>query len=60
MKLKPGEIVLASISQLYLCADLDCGAVSNVSDQCPVCASHVLSLASLLNRHKTAQPQPEG
>jgi hypothetical protein len=45
--LKPGEIVLASLDQLYLCADPACKAVSNSAERCPVCDSQVLSLGKL-------------
>ena len=50
MTLRSGEIVLASLADLYLCAETTCGAVSNSSERCPVCHSAVISLSSLVNR----------
>jgi hypothetical protein len=48
--LKPGTIILASIDNLWLCPDLDCKCVSNQSGACPLCGSHVQSLANVLDR----------
>ena len=56
MSIKRGEIVLAHVGDLYLCADPDCGAVGNNPRNCPLCHSHVLSLAALVDR--VPEPRP--
>jgi hypothetical protein len=47
--MKSGEIIIASVNDLYLCPE---GHVSNNSRECPLCQSQVISLAALVNREE--------
>jgi hypothetical protein len=52
-----GTLVLAALDQLWLCPSLDCRAVSNRADFCPVCgATQLLSLAGLVDREEETEP----
>lgn len=45
--IKHGTLVLGSLDSLYLCPDVECRTVSNISTECPVCgATHVLLLST--------------
>ena len=44
------ELIQLNIKSSFLCADPDCGAISNDSHHCPRCGSQVLSLARVLER----------
>jgi len=43
-------MIQLNLDSCYLCADVDCSTVSDCAEQCPRCHSHVISLASVLNR----------
>lgn len=44
------KITMLGLDDAYLCADLDCKTISNVSQACPRCGSAVQSLANALSR----------
>ena len=44
------HISLIPLIDAFLCSDMDCQAISNVSYCCPVCGSQVQSLSKVLNR----------
>lgn len=48
----PAQIIHLGLSKCYLCASLECRTVSNCSDQCPICGSHVIGLAGIVDREK--------
>jgi hypothetical protein len=52
--MKLTETTTIPLREAYICGDMDCQTIGKDPHRCPLCHSHVMSLARLLDRKEQA------